>query len=63
MVVEISVRDWDSLTIGKSVLFRIQLVHESDFHEIAEMLKVPIIFRKKNELLCSDGRLLFWYKP
>ena len=63
MVEEILIDDWESVTSGKYPLYKIRLESESDLREIAETLNLPFIFKKKNELICGDGRILYWYKP
>ena len=64
MVEEIEVVKWDSLTWPTNhPLYQIRLNNEEDLREIAERLQLPYIFRRENELICSDGRILYWYKP
>ena len=57
----IEVKDWDKMS--SITLFYLRLASESDLREIAETLNLPFIFKKKNELMCTDGYLQYWFKP
>ena len=73
----IEVKQWDTLceeildvfkgkypiSIEKISLNLIKVKTEKDIHEIAETLNISFIFRKKTELMCTDGIFQFWYKP
>ncbi len=61
LVEEIIVKEWD-LWHYKTHLFRVVLSDEQEFREIAEELKVPFIFKKGEELMCTDGVLLYFYR-
>ena len=63
MVEEVSVKGWDTMGLNQTSLFIVQLLNKSDIYEIAESLNLPYIFKKGEELVCSDNTLLYWYKP
>ena len=49
--------------LEKFHLFLIKLANKDDIFEIAEILKIPFIFRKyEEELFCTDGTFLYWYR-
>ena len=63
MVKVIEVKKWDDLRPGGAhMLYAIRVQRRSDIHQVAERLKIPLIFKKKKELLCRHGKLLFWFK-
>ena len=60
----VEVRNWGRITHEKKIsVFYIRVKEESKIYEIAERLNLPHIFKQGDELMCTDGRLLYWYKP
>ena len=59
----VKVIDWDKITPSKiHLLHYIRVQQPEQIHKIAERLKLPLIFKKQNELLCRDGYIIYWYK-
>lgn len=68
MVEIIRAREWDHIipsikNVGHHDLFYVRVKEEHHIIEIAEDLNLPFIFKRVNELICSDGKFLYWYKP
>ena len=66
MVKVIDVKNWGQLhhrNPKSHNLFYVVIYAVDDYYRVAEKLGIKFIFRKKNEMICSDGKLLYWYKP
>ena len=69
MVKVYEAKDWGNITHRKAAgwkthdMFYIRVQTDSQLYMIAEKLNLKFLIRKGRELICCDGKFVYWYKP